>query len=774
MKTITKFFSVVLAIVASTSFGFAAQSTIDFETVGNTWSWSTFEYAPAWSIVANPSATGINTSAKVGKLVINPTDQPWAGVQCAKGDFGPYTISASNNIIKIMVYKDVISPVGIKLVTATDASKGELKVSNTKINEWEELTFDFSSQIDPGFTYNAIVFFTDFPASRTAGSTTYIDNIVYTSDAVTPDTEAPTAFTASAGNVGSSNVILKLNATDNSGKVQYTISYGSTVLNTTGNSGVETLYTVSGLTPSTPYSFSVVCKDAAGNAAANNPIVVSATTTVDIPVAKSTVDFETVGNTWSWSTFESNPTWSIVANPSATGINTSATVGKIEVKTTDQQWGGLQCAHGDFGPLTISSTNFMIKMMVYKDVISPVGIKLVIADGGSQGELKVSNTKINEWEELTFDFTSQIRPGWTIDQIVVFPDFAPRAATTTTYIDNIVYTPDAVAPDNEIPAAFTASAGTISATDVVLKLNATDNSGKVKYTISYGNTVLNTSGNSGVETQYTVTGLTPSTPYSFSVVCKDAAGNAAANNPIVVSATTIAAITAAPVPTADAADVMSVFSDSYAPIPSTLQNWYGNTFSTVVLNDNTTLKNSSVCCFGFDFTAKPIDMSSMTKLHVDIYPETLASMTFGLVTTGDNKKSNIALTAGQWNSIDVELSELVGADLTKVNQVGFWDLNGSFYLDNLYLSKLANGISNLTASPLLRCFPNPVQNKLAISAQSEIGEVTILNLVGQSIKTVSVNATTKTIDLTDLAKGNYFVVVKMINGKISTQKVVKL
>lgn len=490
--------------------------------------------------------------------------------------------------------------------------------------------------------------------------------------------------------------------------------------------------------------------------------------------AQSTIDFETVGNTWSWSTFENTPTWSIVANPSIAGINTSANVGKIVVKTTDAQWAGVQCGHGEFGPITLTASNCIIKMMVYKDVISPVGIKLVIADGGSQGELKVSNTKINQWEELTFDFTPQIRASWIIDQIVVFPDFTARTGVTTTYIDNIVYTPDVVALDTEKPAAFTASKGTVSSTDVILKLNATDNSGYVKYIITYGTTVLNTSGTSGVEKQYTVTGLTASTAYNFSVVCQDAAGNVAANNPIIVSATTSAAMAAAPVPTVNAANVISVFSDTYTSLPTVLQDWYGNSFSTVSLAGNTTLKNSSLCCMGYEFTAKPIDMSTMTKLHVDIYAETLATMTIGLVTTAENKKTNIALTAGQWNSIDVTLSDLTGADLTKVNQIGFWDLSGSFYLDNLYFWKVGTGVNEIAAKPLISCYPNPAQNRLTVTAQTEISELTVRNLVGQSIKSELVNANTKTIDLTGLASGNYFIVAKMNNGLVSTQKFSKL
>jgi hypothetical protein len=44
---------------------------------------------------------------------------------------------------------------------------------------------------------------------------------------------------------------------------------------------------------------------------------------------------------------------------------------------------------------------------------------------GSSTRVKVKNTKINEWEELTFDMSGSIGKGITgiIDQIIVFPDF---------------------------------------------------------------------------------------------------------------------------------------------------------------------------------------------------------------------------------------------------------------------------------------------------------------------------------------------------------------
>ena len=74
--------------------------------------------------------------------------------------------------------------------------------------------------------------------------------------------------------------------------------------------------------------------------------------------------------------------------------------------------------------------------MVYKTKISDVGIKLVTSSAASLGEIKVANTVINQWEQLTFDFSAHIG-GMTYDQLVVFPDFVARSADDIIYFDNV-------------------------------------------------------------------------------------------------------------------------------------------------------------------------------------------------------------------------------------------------------------------------------------------------------------------------------------------------
>ena len=156
----------------------------------------------------------------------------------------------------------------------------------------------------------------------------------------------------------------------------------------------------------------------------------------------SPIDFENggYGATWTWTTFEnaSNPPVQIVANPFPGGINLTDKVAKFTALQAGQPWAGFESFHGGgIGTFTLNANNCIVKLMVYKSVISDVGVKFVTPSSASTGELKVPNTLINQWEELTFDFTSQIgHPAMIgIDQIVIFPDFDLGGRTT----DNICY-----------------------------------------------------------------------------------------------------------------------------------------------------------------------------------------------------------------------------------------------------------------------------------------------------------------------------------------------
>lgn len=123
-----------------------------------------------FDVVSNPDATGINTSAKVAQYV-KGTEGSWAGIETtlsAKLDFSTKTL------FKYKVYSPVTGVALFKI----EGSNGvptpvEVLATVTKVNEWQELTFDFSGAASD--TYDKIALFLDF--ENNAGGTFYLDDI---------------------------------------------------------------------------------------------------------------------------------------------------------------------------------------------------------------------------------------------------------------------------------------------------------------------------------------------------------------------------------------------------------------------------------------------------------------------------------------------------------------------------------------------------------------------------------------------------------------------
>ncbi|MBE0570801.1 MAG: T9SS type A sorting domain-containing protein [Ignavibacteriaceae bacterium] len=172
------------------------------------------------------------------------------------------------------------------------------------------------------------------------------------------------------------------------------------------------------------------------------------------------IDFESggFGANWTWAVFENgtNPPLEIIPNPDPSGNNTSETVAKFTALQTGNPWAGTECMHGDIGTFTLSSSNSIVKIMVWKPVVSDVGIKFVRPDGSALPEIKVANTLTNQWEELTFDFTGRIGDPNTIDQdqIVIFPDFdlGGRTQDNICYFDNITFSAGTPVGEPTVPA----------------------------------------------------------------------------------------------------------------------------------------------------------------------------------------------------------------------------------------------------------------------------------------------------------------------------------
>jgi hypothetical protein len=409
------------------------------------------------------------------------------------------------------------------------------------------------------------------------------------------------------------------------------------------------------------------------------------------------VDFESGGNgaNWTWTTFENddNPALEVVSNPASSGINTSATVGKFTARSTGQPWAGCETQHGaDIGEYQIDATNSTIKIMVYKSVLSDVGIKLVTASGWAKPELKVANTTINEWEELSFDFSTVDHEGMTYDQIVVFMDFNARTAESVNYFDNISF-------------------------------------------------------NAG-------------------------GGGSNDDEPMV----------AAPDPTLDAADVISLFSGVYTDITVNTwrTDWSAAALVEVDIEGNATKKYSNLDFVGIEATGdNSIDASEMNYLNMHFWTPNATTYRVKLVDAGadnaigtsDDVEHEVVFenpTQKAWVEQNIALADFTNLTTTSnISQVILSALpaaGATLYVDNVYFSK---GIVNSAVAPTFERFsvyPNPASSEINLdikAGNTQITAFSITDLNGRTIVSEELTSTVinKTIDTHSLQGGVYFLSV---------------
>ena len=81
-------------------------------------------------------------------------------------------------------------------------------------------------------------------------------------------------------------------------------------------------------------------------------------------------------------------------------------------------------------------------------------------------------------------------------------------------------------------------------------------------------------------------------------------------------------------------------------------------------------------------------------------------------------------------------------------------------------------IEDLNSSVGLKAFPNPVIDELTVSAESEIKQLSIVNILGQVVRTVSPNSRDYKLNFSDLTSGIYFVKAT-VNNVEGTFRIVK-
>ncbi|MEO6039403.1 MAG: T9SS type A sorting domain-containing protein, partial [Saprospiraceae bacterium] len=305
--------------------------------------------------VANPHSSGLNTSATVLEFKKPAGAQVWGGGFSNPNPTSPVNV-VSNTKISILVHYDHIGNLTLKLENSADGGPNWVQtVVNTKVNEWETLTFNVAipsieapNMAAAGHIYNTITLFTDFGVSPTADVVSYLDGI-----------KIEIAETCSP--------ILNFEAPATSTTFQY---FGSTIDGQLSNT---------------------------------------------------------------------------IANPNATGLNTSATVLEFKKPANSQTWAGAFSNPNAATPVNLL-TGGKIKVKFHTD--HPGNLTFKLEDGQNGAAVwtqKVENSVVNQWVELTFDpaIPSIEAPnmpavGHIYNRITLFADFDQAFTTDQTYyLDDI-------------------------------------------------------------------------------------------------------------------------------------------------------------------------------------------------------------------------------------------------------------------------------------------------------------------------------------------------
>lgn len=465
---------------------------LTFESPTINYNWFNFDGGNV-TVVANSQSNGINTSAKVAKMVNNP-GQPWGGsflTLSSNIDF------SANKIFRMKVY----SPrVGAKVLfkvenSANPGQNFEKEVLTTRANAWEDLVIDYRA-INVANSYNRIVLIFDngtagdgsanftwlfddirlvntlpleLPLDFEAGASTYpwfnfdggtatvvanpVSGGINTSASVGKMVKnagqvwggsfltlsSPMNFSTNkvfrmkvySPRVGA-KVLLKVENSANSGQ-----NYEKEVTTSIANAWEDLVFDYSGINASNTYDRIVLIFElgSMGDGSSNytfyfDDIRLTNTFPVQLPL-----NFE-YPITYGWFDFDGGNV-TVAANPSVAGINTSAKVAKM-VKNAGQVWGGSFLTLD--GPI-----NFALSRALRMKVYSPrAGAKVLLkvensANPGQNFEREVVIPNGNAWQELSFDFTG-INTANPYDRVVIIFDLGVMgdgSPNFTYYFDDI-------------------------------------------------------------------------------------------------------------------------------------------------------------------------------------------------------------------------------------------------------------------------------------------------------------------------------------------------
>jgi hypothetical protein len=191
--------------------------------------------------------------------------------------------------------------------------------------------------------------------------------------------------------------------------------------------------------------------------------------------------------------------------------------------------------------------------------------------------------------------------------------------------------------------------------------------------------------------------------------------------------------TAAPVPTKPAADVLSIFSDTYTNVAGTVldPNWGqpqpGWAVAQTPIQGNNTLHYINFLYQGLlvGGSGNSANVSTYGFLHLDYYSVNANALNVFLIgTNGQERSFALTVPTSGWGSVDIPLSTFAGVNLDGVKEFKFDGGDGTddIFLDNIYFWKSP-------AAPTIPIVAAPVPTRPAVDVLSIFSD-TYTNVAG--------------------------------------------
>ena len=509
------------------------------------------------------------------------------------------------------------------------------------------------------------------------------------------DNEKPVMVSAELVSAGWDNAVIAVAATDNHEVAAFRVvetanSIDKKLLPADGK------ITLTGLTASTTYNFVITAIDGANNESANSKTV--AVTTEEHHIVPATA-----APVPAWPAAQVKSLYSDAYEFAPASLNsynegwwdnptlTEETVGEdhfLHYNLYRNGMIGVQFA------ATSVATMEKIHIDVYASAAGTITFRPIT--GGAEVR-KTLNLEAEKWNSFDIDMADFGAQNWTnLFQYAIEGYQAGGLVGEHICVDNVYFYRTTALVDNEKPTDVTAAKVSEDIFSVVLAVSAKDNSGAYIVEVAANDHVYATAGGaSGATVNVTVPGLLPNTEYNFSVIAKDEAGNAA--DPVAVSAKTLAAPAPAPTPDFTGKQAVPVFCDALDGGPGINIGGWGQSTQVVVgelAEGDHVFYFTNFNYLGWELNPA-VNATNMEYLHVDVYAQEMTSVSVTPISPGKEKVIAKALTPGQWNALDIALSEYesAGIDWSNIYQFKFNVPVGgnSLFVDNVYFYKVDGG-----------------------------------------------------------------------------------